>query len=130
MFQFDVFNLNSSHLYILRACRQVQGVGARGIGATQRRVVGNLHRRHQKAADCVHVFQGELQHKVLIHVVFFLILQEFFTVTFPHREMHKGIGIFVERHHQAGKVHLAGHFEVKEITIQIDASHHQIIVDD
>ena len=44
--------------------------------------------------------------------------------------MHIRIGIFVQRHHQAGEVDLPSHLEIKEVAIDIDTTLHQVVVDD
>ena len=114
---------------ILRAQGQVQGIGARGEGAVQGRVVRNLDVGHQQTAEGFRVLQGKLHRKILIHIVCQLVFLKFFTVAFPNREMHEVVDIFIERHHQAGEIDLSRHLEIEEVAVQLDAALHEVVVD-
>ena len=59
-----------------------------------------------------------------------LILLEVIPFGLPLGEMDEIVAKFIESGHQAGKIHLAGHLEIEEVTVNVDTAHHQVIVED
>ena len=59
-----------------------------------------------------------------------LVFLKRFSVFLKNREMHKRVAVLIERHDKTGKIHLAAHFEIEEIAIEVDAALHQIVVDE
>ena len=62
--------------------------------------------------------------------MFFLIFLKISKFFLPLWNMHIEIHIFLEILHKGGKVHEASHLKIKEVAIQVDATLHQVVVDD
>ena len=115
---------------VLRAHSQVELVRLRGKSAIHAGAFGNLQGRHEETAERLCVFQIQLHIEVLLYIVFLAVFSELFAVARPHREVYERIAEFVEHRHQVSEVHQAGHLEIEEVTVDIDAPLQQVVVED